>query len=58
MCNTAECQRCGRTTWKGCGMHVERVLAAVPDEQRCSCAVVPARPAQWYPRQPLGSVRR
>jgi len=58
VCNPAVCPRCGKTTWKGCGMHVNRVLSAVPEAERCGCAAAPARPAHWYPRQPLGSVRR
>jgi hypothetical protein len=58
VCNSAVCQRCGKATWKGCGMHVERVLAAVPEAERCGCAVVPVRPAHWYPRQPFGTARR
>eukprot|EP00741_Cyanophora_paradoxa_P022681 tig00021493_g21904.t1 len=28
---------CGKTSWTGCGMHVESVKASVPPEQRCSC---------------------
>lgn len=35
MCRPAVCRTCGKTTWKGCGMHVDQVLAAVPRDQRC-----------------------
>ena len=35
MCRPAACRTCGLTTWKGCGMHVEQVLAGVPRAQRC-----------------------
>nr|WP_300149721.1 hypothetical protein [Propionicimonas sp.] len=57
MCNPAVCTHCGRTTWRGCGMHVEEVLALVPEEQRCGCAHAPVRPALWYPRSPYGTAQ-
>ncbi|MFN8026753.1 MAG: hypothetical protein U0W40_10505 [Acidimicrobiia bacterium] len=38
MCRAATCKRCGKPTWKGCGMHVEQVLGDVPKSQRCRCA--------------------
>jgi hypothetical protein len=25
-----------KTTWAGCGMHVDQVLAGVPEQDRCS----------------------
>ncbi|MBS2966672.1 hypothetical protein KGA66_26785 [Actinocrinis puniceicyclus] len=37
MCRRATCRTCGKATYKGCGMHVEQVLAGVPRSQRCSC---------------------
>lgn len=35
MCRAVTCKRCGKTTWAGCGMHVDQVLAGVPQSQRC-----------------------
>lgn len=35
MCRAVTCKQCGRTTWAGCGMHVDQVLAGVPQAQRC-----------------------
>lgn len=35
MCRAAVCRTCGLTTWKGCGLHVDQVLAGVPRDQRC-----------------------
>jgi len=35
MCRAVVCGKCGRTTWAGCGRHVDQVLAGVPDGQRC-----------------------
>jgi hypothetical protein len=57
MCGPAVCDHCGRTTWRGCGMHVDQVLAAVPASERCACAHTPVRPAHWYPRTPFGTAR-
>ena len=37
MCSPATCFSCGKTTWSGCGMHADAVLARVPVEARCSC---------------------
>ncbi len=50
MCSPASCQQCGKTTWSGCGMHVDQVFARVPAADRCTCAAAPSQPAQWYPR--------
>lgn len=35
MCRPAVCRTCGKQTWKGCGMHVDQVMAGVPRDQRC-----------------------
>ncbi|MGC3953457.1 MAG: hypothetical protein QM804_04255 [Propionicimonas sp.] len=35
MCSPITCTVCGKTTWTGCGQHIEQALAGVPDEQRC-----------------------
>ena len=35
MCRAVTCRTCGKTTWSGCGMHVDQVLAAVPTAHRC-----------------------
>ena len=37
MCQPAHCRRCGNTTWSGCGMHVDQVMASVPMGRRCTC---------------------
>ena len=29
------CKTCGRTTWAGCGQHIEQALAGVPAGERC-----------------------
>lgn len=38
MCYPVACTKCGKTTWAGCGLHKERVMAKVPKDQQCSCA--------------------
>jgi hypothetical protein len=38
MCMPVTCQRCAKTTWTGCGAHVDEVMADVPAEQRCTCS--------------------
>lgn len=37
MCQPAMCRKCGKTTWRGCGQHVDQVMAGVPASQQCSC---------------------
>lgn len=36
MCRAVTCRKCGKTTWAGCGQHVDQVLRAVPKSQRCA----------------------
>ena len=35
MCRATTCRTCGKTTWAGCGQHVDQVMRAVPHAQRC-----------------------
>jgi hypothetical protein len=37
MCSPAICPTCRKVTYTGCGMHVDQVLAGVPQERRCEC---------------------
>ncbi|KAF9366679.1 hypothetical protein BGX34_010354 [Mortierella sp. NVP85] len=37
MCMATPCHKCGKTTWKGCGMHVEQVMRNIPKDQQCVC---------------------
>jgi hypothetical protein len=36
MCRAVNCRTCGKTTWSGCGQHVARVKAGVPDDDWCA----------------------
>ncbi|HJB10177.1 MAG TPA: hypothetical protein H9786_06550 [Candidatus Brachybacterium merdavium] len=35
MCRAVTCRTCGKTTWAGCGQHVDQVMRDVPRAQRC-----------------------
>lgn len=37
MCRAVKCSECQKTTWSGCGQHVEQVMANVPRNSRCVC---------------------
>lgn len=36
MCHLATCKTCGKATWRGCGMHVQQVMAGIPKSDRCA----------------------
>jgi hypothetical protein len=36
MCRAVACRKCGKTTWAGCGQHVDQVMRGVPSAQRCA----------------------
>ena len=35
MCRAVRCRTCDKTTWTGCGLHVDRVMAGVARDDRC-----------------------
>ncbi|HET7820150.1 MAG TPA: hypothetical protein VFL10_01385 [Ornithinibacter sp.] len=35
MCRAVTCRKCGKTTWAGCGQHVDGVMRGVPAGDRC-----------------------
>ena len=37
MCRRVNCPNCKKPDWRGCGAHVEQVLADVPKADRCAC---------------------
>ena len=55
MCRAAKCRVCGKTTWAGCGMHVDAVKRSVPAGQWCDghagaeAAAAPKR--SWFRRK-------
>ncbi|KIM59420.1 hypothetical protein SCLCIDRAFT_1217768 [Scleroderma citrinum Foug A] len=36
-CYAVKCENCGKTTWKGCGRHIDSVMQDVKEEDRCEC---------------------
>lgn len=35
MCRAVTCRKCSKTTWSGCGQHVDQVMRGVPKADRC-----------------------
>ncbi|SMY12054.1 hypothetical protein BJEO58_01648 [Brevibacterium jeotgali] len=35
MCRSASCPVCGKTTWAGCGQHIDQVKRTVPAGNWC-----------------------
>ena len=35
MCRAVTCKTCGKTTWAGCGQHIDSVRSGVPTGQWC-----------------------
>ncbi len=55
MCRPVTCRKCGKTTWAGCGQHVNQVMAHVPASQRCpGHASDPAAPGRGRLRKLFG----
>lgn len=36
MCRPTSCRTCGKTTWAGCGQHIDSVRRSVPAAQWCN----------------------
>ena len=48
MCRAVNCKTCGKTTWAGCGQHVDQVMGRVPRNDRCAGhANETPRPGWW-----------
>jgi hypothetical protein len=50
MCSAVTCRKCGKTTWAGCGQHVDQVMRNVPKNQRCEGHVKEARSGSFLSR--------
>ncbi|ORZ30751.1 hypothetical protein BCR44DRAFT_127512 [Catenaria anguillulae PL171] len=37
MCMPVECPLCHKTTWKGCGQHIDSVMSKLTEDQKCKC---------------------
>jgi hypothetical protein len=42
MCFSVQCPTCHKTTWGGCGQHVDDVMTSVPPAQQCTCQTATA----------------
>ncbi len=48
MCSAITCRVCGKTTWTGCGSHIDAVRATVAPEDWCPGHTdEPARRRYW-----------
>ncbi|HUH53531.1 MAG TPA: hypothetical protein VLZ31_05755 [Microbacteriaceae bacterium] len=36
MCQAVTCRTCSKTTWAGCGQHIQQVRRSVPASQWCN----------------------
>jgi hypothetical protein len=50
MCRRVTCRTCAKSTWAGCGMHVDQVLAGVPGTDRCPGHPRAERSGGWFGR--------
>ena len=54
MCRAVKCNQCGKTTWAGCGAHVDQVLGHLPKDQVCTCRDKKERSAAEKPEKKSG----
>jgi hypothetical protein len=50
MCHAVRCRNCGKTTWSGCGAHVQQVMARVPADDRCGGHAREESSGSWLSR--------
>lgn len=56
MCRPVRCSICGKTTWAGCGAHVDQVKAGVPASEWCDNAHTPDEVAAARQRDPFAGL--
>ncbi len=37
MCSQSKCDKCGKTSYQGCGNHLEKIFEKVKTEDLCLC---------------------
>lgn len=48
MCRAVTCKKCRKTTWAGCGQHVDQVMRGIPSADRCQGhGADPKSPGLW-----------
>ncbi len=50
MCRAVTCRTCGKTTWAGCGQHVDQVMRRVAVADRCPGHPREAGSGSWFSR--------
>lgn len=50
MCHAVTCRTCGKTTWSGCGRHVDDVKRGVPASRWCDGHADSATPGTFFSR--------
>lgn len=50
MCRPVTCSTCAKTTWAGCGEHIEQALEGVPAAERCPGHAEAAPQRGLFPR--------
>lgn len=58
MCRPVTCAVCGKTTWAGCGQHIDSVKRNVPAGQWCDGSHSQAERDAAKPKGVLGFLRR
>lgn len=52
MCRAVRCKVCNKTTWAGCGQHVDMVKRSVPSSDWCNGTHTAAQVADAKGRRP------
>lgn len=55
MCRAVSCRVCGKTSWAGCGQHVDQVMKGVARADRCP-GHAPEEIAAARPRNPFARI--
>ncbi|KAK0711253.1 hypothetical protein B0H67DRAFT_455999, partial [Lasiosphaeris hirsuta] len=51
MCFGANCSKCSKKAWRGCGSHIPAVFNNVPEDQWCTCDPKVEVDGKSYPPQ-------
>ncbi|KAL2029504.1 hypothetical protein VTO58DRAFT_108696 [Aureobasidium pullulans] len=54
MCMRADCPKCKKVSWWGCGRHIPATMDKVPRDQRCTCGPPLEIDGKMYPPKPPG----
>mmetsp|Transcript_30271 Transcript_30271/g.73689 ORF Transcript_30271/g.73689 Transcript_30271/m.73689 type:complete len:168 (-) Transcript_30271:62-565(-) len=57
MCWPDKCKSCGKTTWSGCGLHIDKAMEGVPMKDRCDGWEVGSCPKRMSQSPLIGSCK-